>query len=753
MVLAHTRHRRQDLSSSETPSPPASPCLLNYYYNPIFSNNNNNKIDYSISTSSALDLSHFSFPTTDSYYIDSRQSTPSDNLGYGFADTQYMQNSPSHYPQVRVQQSTPIPNGVPSADTPPSMIDENDFGAQLSWSTYQDSSYLATQAQQQYNTANYREHKRVSSGSSTASGGPDSPYTGPAAYPVDIVDPDDQSIHSAHHEPFDGAFTQFPKPTFTPSSLQNGDQSFYPAFQDFNLQANNAVSMMSAPAPRPVSNQHRASNAGGQISSRRSFGGEQDQASEMRNTPNLDRTISAVYEDELYNPSMAPTSSSQARPSVSSQGNHFSPHHPTAFAELLQAANNGHLNANTASPVSTIAARQRSPFRDNSVYAAAGFSHSNPSSPAPTRLGSAAQMREQQKSVVAQEADRNSPSRRHDMLKPPVTISPKEVALNYEEAEGDSKFTLFPATRPESQARSANTYDRRLSRVNTDETSNTEQNFGSVATSRRPSSSNYTESSTPQQSSPSFTFMPPSMPQQLPQQYPFIANSRRQSSSMRSGSDLVAPEFPASLTSMESTKSESGQTENIRLIPEASQLSQPSSQESAVQRPADTSANSGSYTCVAPSCNLRFDTSAKLQKHRRESHRTSPYSTSSPTTPSSSTTTHNNQAAQNNVSRNNAPGPHRCEKMNPSTNKPCNTVFSRSYDLTRHEDTIHNNRKQKVRCHLCTEEKTFSRNDALTRHMRVVHPDVDFPGKQRRGRNSDGADVVKQGLEGRRGGR
>ena len=86
---------------------------------------------------------------------------------------------------------------------------------------------------------------------------------------------------------------------------------------------------------------------------------------------------------------------------------------------------------------------------------------------------------------------------------------------------------------------------------------------------------------------------------------------------------------------------------------------------------------------------------------------------------------------------NNAPGPHECEKMNPYTGKPCNTIFSRSSDLTRHEDTIHNNRKQKVRCHLCTEEKTFSRNDALTRNMRVVHPDVDFPGSginKRKGR-------------------
>ena len=49
-----------------------------------------------------------------------------------------------------------------------------------------------------------------------------------------------------------------------------------------------------------------------------------------------------------------------------------------------------------------------------------------------------------------------------------------------------------------------------------------------------------------------------------------------------------------------------------------------------------------------------------------------------------------------------------------------------------YEDTIHNARKQKVRCDLCTEEKTFSRADALTRHYRVCHPDVEFPGKHRR---------------------
>jgi uncharacterized Zn-finger protein len=87
------------------------------------------------------------------------------------------------------------------------------------------------------------------------------------------------------------------------------------------------------------------------------------------------------------------------------------------------------------------------------------------------------------------------------------------------------------------------------------------------------------------------------------------------------------------------------------------------------------------------------------------------------------------------LARNSQAGPHKCTRINPSTNKPCNTIFSRPYDLTRHEDTIHNNRKQKVRCPMCREEKTFSRNDALTRHMRVVHPDVEAYGK--RGRRTE----------------
>ena len=61
-------------------------------------------------------------------------------------------------------------------------------------------------------------------------------------------------------------------------------------------------------------------------------------------------------------------------------------------------------------------------------------------------------------------------------------------------------------------------------------------------------------SSTPQTSDPGFSNMALSTPA-IPQQYPFISKSHHQSGSTRKVSDQ-APEFPASLTSMESPKSD-----------------------------------------------------------------------------------------------------------------------------------------------------------------------------------------------------
>ena len=721
-TLAYPFPSRQDLHSISSASP--SPTTLQHPpkpYTPL------NKAHSAKIPPSPLDLPYTDF-TTDSYYLDSRQSTPSDQFNYCLSDSQFMQNSSAHYPEVRVQQSTPN-NGLPPATPPPLVADDGELSSSA-WN-YHGASYLAPNQQQHFTPSTYRSHKRLSSGSSVGSTGPDSPYTQPSLYPH-IVDPD-----TTHLENFDGSFStvgQFAKPHY-PTTAQHSDSSFYPAFQNFNINGNSTSSMMAGRTETRQDMPQLQNMSGGQASSRGSFNGEVDSSVDMRNNtiPNLDRTMSDIYQDELFNPSMSqPSTTSQPRVSSGPQGSAL-PAHRSALNDILQAANNGHLSARSASPA-TISAR-RSPFRDSSRYATTDF-HSDPSSPA-ARLTSVAQMREQQKiESDAQAYAQHHQTSRHDLMNPPNTISPKEVALDYHESEEDAKLPLFPSPKHDTQ---------RLDRGNT-ELSN-DHTFGSMNTSRRQSSSNYSTSPGVQPSSSNFTFMPPSVPT-MPQQYPFI--TRRASSGMQSGSDQI-PEFPSTLSSMESTKSEPGQTEHVRIIPERSP---PSSQEGPTQRPVDTSAGSGSYTCMSTDCHARFDTAAKLQKHRRENHRNSPTSATTPTTPSSATTpSYNQQAAANNVSRNNQPGPHKCEKTNPSTGKPCNTIFSRSYDLTRHEDTIHNNRKQKVRCHLCTEEKTFSRNDALTRHMRVVHPDVDFPGKMRRGRNNEGVDVVRQKIESGRSGR
>ncbi|KAL2821289.1 hypothetical protein BDW59DRAFT_111574 [Aspergillus cavernicola] len=184
--------------------------------------------------------------------------------------------------------------------------------------------------------------------------------------------------------------------------------------------------------------------------------------------------------------------------------------------------------------------------------------------------------------------------------------------------------------------------------------------------------------------------------------------SRRQSQQQQNSLLHQTPDFPASLPRFESTGNDAYSNDMIS----------PTLSKHEITRPQDTAADGGTYTCTYHGCTQRFESPVKLQKHKREAHR--------------QTTPGGHLVARDVSSRNSQAGPHRCERVNPSTGKPCNSVFSRPYDLTRHEDTIHNARKQKVRCHLCTEEKTFSRNDALTRHMRVVHPEVDWPGKQRR---------------------
>lgn len=391
----------------------------------------------------------------------------------------------------------------------------------------------------------------------------------------------------------------------------------------------------------------------------------------MPPVPKLDRTMTDAYTDELYSPNFTITSSSSGQASIS----------PTSdlFNQRLQAANNQHLTAVTNSPVSATS-RDRSPFRQGSPLAPMPM-HDFPSAamgPAQVRFGSAQQMREQNKAMRDAQAVRQQIAR-SAATSTPQTISPKDAMLEFHEPEGDANFPLFPQQ---------NNNGFNADAINKAAAAQSQQVFSGLPM----------DTSTFNNFLASATSMPTAM--QVPQQYPFIAHQRSHSAVPSTSNVSVATSRLGS--------ADTGATESAHGTP---------------QRPMDTRADGGTYTCTYHGCTLRFETPALLQKHKREGHRQAHGLNGArrPDAPGMTSTLLNTQA-----------GPHRCDRINPSTGKPCNTVFSRPYDLTRHEDTIHNARKQKVRCDLCTDEKTFSRADALTRHYRVCHPDVDFPGKQRR---------------------
>jgi hypothetical protein len=386
--------------------------------------------------------------------------------------------------------------------------------------------------------------------------------------------------------------------------------------------------------------------------------------------PKLDRTMTDIYSDELFNPQFTITSASPSQMPVSPSSN-------AVFAQRLQAANSQHLSA-VRSPVST-PSRDRSPFQHGSPLAPAP-SHDFPAAMPSLHavFGSAQQLREQRKAAQDAQAVQQQLARGSG-IGTPQTISPKDAVLEYHTPDGETNYPLFQQQGP-TPFDSNHMKDATQTQQSFDGLRLDGDAFGGFASSQL--SANI----------------------QVPQQYPFMPQQGHQNGSTPMSNGSLAP---SRLGSAESSQSDSSHVDTI------------------LERPSATRAEGGTYTCTYHGCSLRFETPALLQKHKREGHRQA-HGLGGPGRPDS---------AGNGMTPsllNSQAGPHKCDRINPSTGKPCNTVFSRPYDLTRHEDTIHNARKQKVRCNLCTDEKTFSRADALTRHYRVCHPDVEFPGKHRR---------------------
>jgi len=374
--------------------------------------------------------------------------------------------------------------------------------------------------------------------------------------------------------------------------------------------------------------------------------------------PKLGRTYSDVRQDELYNPEPAMTAP-QKRAAVY-QKPEIKSENKNSFPRIFQEAQQQHQQDFSHSASGN---RDRSPFRHNSPF------H-------PTNTSQLPQVIDQNQLAMAL-ALREQMRKEAEQTVAPKTISPRDSLLEYQEPENQhGQMALFP---PLQDARVPPTHDDVMSNGGSMHASSHDgsdlDDFQSMATSRRESIANSSVSS--HLDVPRFGYMhQPSFDTMSTNPYYYTDSS-----------SLGAP-MQLSDPSATYIKEEMGNP---------------------IPRPLDTSANTGTYTCTYSGCGQRFTTSTKLQKHRREAHRKSAPSGNSVSTAAAI------------ASRNAQPGPHRCMRVNPSTGKPCNTIFSRPYDLTRHEDTIHNIAKAKVRCEICDDDKFFSRSDALVRHRRVKH--------------------------------
>ncbi|KAH7108921.1 hypothetical protein EDB81DRAFT_874022 [Dactylonectria macrodidyma] len=374
--------------------------------------------------------------------------------------------------------------------------------------------------------------------------------------------------------------------------------------------------------------------------------------------PKLDRTMTDVYNDELFSPNFANTSTPPSRSQIAvSPGN-------DRLSQRLHAANSQHLNA-AHSPASTTS-RGRSPFLAGSPLAPSP-SHDFGAGPVGRSMpfNTAQQMREHNKAQHEAQLLHQHMAQRAEPETPNI-ISPKDAILKFNESEGESNFPLFP------QEPTAFEVDQ-VSKAMASQTSQDVTGHDG--------------------SNSQFTYIHSQLPSGIPVPQQFVSQSRLSHDTL----PWLSSAGSSSTASRTNTPAHIGRRNG-------------------------TAADGGTYTCTYHGCTLRFETPSLLKKHKWEGHRQ--LQTLGGPRP-------REIVGMSSSMLNSRAGPHRCDRVNPRTGKPCSTVFSRPYDLTRHEDTIHNARMQKVRCNLCTEEKSFSRADALARHYRVCHPDMELPRKHR----------------------
>lgn len=611
------------------------------------------------------------------------------------ASNLYMTSAYPEYanPAIRVQQSTPTPHSQQNGFSQTPMLSTRSSSSGLeSWQSYGSIQGQSLQAPAQ-NQA--KGHQRASSASSVGSSA--SHYQAAAS--------------SASYQPFPN---HLPTPTHTPTQESfmhsNNFNNYTPTSGNMDQTMAAHMSMKQALIEQSDEVPDFAHSARQSVSS---YGHDspatphtaQDEmdykmpTTDSRPVPKFERTYTDIAADNFYDPSAV--AAPPAAPSMPAQSSLLSPYRSNTTENVQRALKAAQL-ARSHSP-SGSASRGDSPFCRGSPYLQTSNNFNS------SMVGSAAAAREQSRQADAAYAMKSQMQSNEDAEV--KTISPKDALLDYRENEEDSKVSLFPKSGAHEYDGQYNGGDQYGNATQSSFNTSSSQSYQREDWQTPQYSQNYSTTSAPSlQQSTGFNFITPPSVQSNSHALPLAATSQyRSTPSNMSSAVEQTPEFPAHLTSMESSASEAEP-------PNGSQNSVLS--DGYLTKPASTGADSGTYSCTYHGCSHRFETPQKLQKHKREGHRNANLS--------------NAMTSAAILERNSQAGPHKCERINPTTGKPCNTVFSRPYDLTRHEDTIHNGRKQKVRCALCVEEKTFSRSDALTRHMRVVHPEVDFPGKHRR---------------------
>jgi hypothetical protein len=643
-------------------------------------------------------------------------------------------NNHNQYPNGNLH-SAAIDAGVTSRDWQPHMY-QNQYSGMGGQAT--------AHIEQNNGLKRSRTHQRTPSTSTAASTGPSSPFVQNTSYPQIANTDNDPNLQanlyfdsSSYQKNLPSQDANFGNAALVPSQAAHMSNAHL-AMKGFAIDYHNSDDFASdfAPSRQSMSSYGNDSpstpqsgNGDNDNTKNANINGESDadsaidmdeylhNAIEYR-TPNpnvqLFRTESEAFRDELYDPNA--TFNNTVTSKQPSSNSFLSPH-SNLITQRLQTAN----LARSTSPSGL--SGERSPFRDNSPMA------SDWRTPAVGPVPTAASIRRQQNdsAVQAELGKQRVPLRRE----PTKTISPKDALLDY--THDPDQTPLFQDSVPAGYEKHGaaeqwpvTNFLSQQSQPFTGLPNNGQQNMG------------FRNATSAENGYAATAFNFPSLPQSNQIQNSFQPNySASMSTNLKDYSE-AAPAFPASIPSMETSISDAGP-------PASSQESLGNAPVSTPQRPDDTRANTGTYTCTYHGCTKRFDSHANLQKHKRDFHRSQQPQQVKDESEAPSPSNDDSESVRSTESpgpsgagmtsaailaRNSQAGPHKCTRINPSTGKPCNTIFSRPYDLTRHEDTIHNGRKQKVRCPMCREEKTFSRNDALTRHMRVVHPEVEDFGKR-----------------------